>query len=426
MQNPKTLYVGMDFCRSAIQLSCCHGAEDEPHSVGQSKEKEVFLIPAALAFQRATGEWFFGEDALRKGREGKAEIIEHVFDYIAQNVTVWTQEKEVSACELLSQVLLKSLYLLKTYYPNDSICSLVVTLAECNFTLIRLLYECLIKMGIERKRIHVTTHDDSFMYYALSQEEKLWGSDVGLFEMSDKGLMYHQLHITKRTSPMAAGVDTKDCAASFNESLLQEWDDGEKAKQFCALARHLLHRQILSTVYLTGSVFEEEWAKGIYPELCQGRRLFIGQNLYTKGACYKALAADGHGKVQDMIIMSENMVTADIFIRAYRGGSVQDIRMISTGMPWYEADYSVDLLSDDCTSLELLVSDMLRKSNVDYTLELGSKFNRPPKATRLRVRIHFVDEKTFVISLKDVGFGTQWPTNYRIWEKTIRLGTARK
>lgn len=421
MSTPKTLYVGMDLCRDAIQLSCCRALEEEPHSICQNKEKEVFLIPAVLAYRRDTGEWFFGEDALLKSEEGKAEKIDHIFDYISQDVTVWTQEKEVSASELLSQVLSKSLYLLKSYYPNDSICSLVVTLTECNFTLIRLIYECLIKMGLERKRIHVTTHDDSFMYYALSQDEKLWGNDVGLFEMTPNGLFYHQLHITKRTNPMAAGVDSKDCSQYFNETLLKEWGGAEKIQRFLELSRHLLHKQLLLTIYLTGSVFEEEWAKGIYGELCSGRRLFIGQNLYTKGACYQAMAADGCRKTPDMILMTENMVTADISIRAYQDGRMQDIRMISTGMPWYEADHSVDLLSDDCTSLEIMISDMLRKSNVDYTLELGKIYQRPPKTTRLRLRIRFVDEKTFVISLKDVGFGSGFPSNYRIWEKTIRL-----
>ena len=43
MSTPKTLYVGLDLCRDAVQLSCWRSGEDEPRSICQNKEKEVSI-----------------------------------------------------------------------------------------------------------------------------------------------------------------------------------------------------------------------------------------------------------------------------------------------------------------------------------------------------------------------------------------------
>ena len=49
---------------------------------------------------------------------------------------------------------------------------------------------------------------------------------------------------------------------------------------------------IVSSVYLTGDGFDGDWMKQSVAFLCQGRRAFVGKNLYSKGACYAALCSE--------------------------------------------------------------------------------------------------------------------------------------
>ena len=38
-------------------------------------------------------------------------------------------------------------------------------------------------------------------------------------------------------------------------------------------------------IYLTGEGFENNWYPNSLKVLCNGRRAFLGNNLYSKGAC---------------------------------------------------------------------------------------------------------------------------------------------
>ena len=51
--------------------------------------------------------------------------------------------------------------------------------------------------------------------------------------------------------------------------------------------------RIVSSAYLTGDGFDGGWMKRSVSLLCQGRRAFMGKNLYSKGACYAAAVLDG-------------------------------------------------------------------------------------------------------------------------------------
>ena len=48
----------------------------------------------------------------------------------------------------------------------------------------------------------------------------------------------------------------------------------------------------ISSNYLTGLGFSEKWLNKSRELLTQGRRVFAGQNIYTKGACYKAVGGE--------------------------------------------------------------------------------------------------------------------------------------
>ena len=63
--------------------------------------------------------------------------------------------------------------------------------------------------------------------------------------------------------------------------------------------------QIISTVFLVGDTFAEGWMKQSVALLCKGRRVFMGNNLFTKGACYAA--ARGIGKQNGLLYIWARM-----------------------------------------------------------------------------------------------------------------------
>ena len=68
--------------------------------------------------------------------------------------------------------------------------------------------------------------------------------------------------------------------------------NADKAKdadmRFCRFIEGVFDKRIVSSVFLTGEGFENNWYPTSLRVLCNGRRAFIGNNLYSKGACYTA------------------------------------------------------------------------------------------------------------------------------------------
>ena len=51
----------------------------------------------------------------------------------------------------------------------------------------------------------------------------------------------------------------------------------------------MFDKKVVSSVFLTGDGFENNWYPNSLRVLCNGRRAFMGNNLYSKGACYTAM-----------------------------------------------------------------------------------------------------------------------------------------
>ena len=64
----------------------------------------------------------------------------------------------------------------------------------------------------------------------------------------------------------------------------------DKAKdadeRFKSFIQSVFDKKVVSSVYLTGEGFENNWYPASLKVLCNGRRAFLGNNLYSRGACY--------------------------------------------------------------------------------------------------------------------------------------------
>ena len=60
----------------------------------------------------------------------------------------------------------------------------------------------------------------------------------------------------------------------------------------CYMLQKAFENRIITTVYLVGEGFEGGWMKNSLTFMCRGRRAFMGNNLYSKGACYAGMLRD--------------------------------------------------------------------------------------------------------------------------------------
>jgi len=420
MSEERQLLVGIDLGRTISQISCFDSKLYEPVPIGRMHGTErEYEIPVVFAINRKNNEWLWGTDALEAGEDfiHLDNILERIVSTDKFEITGYTFHSK----EVLKRFLLKELSLLKEYYPNDTIKKLVISLEDRDSKAMPIIKDACGELGIMEDRLVVQSHKQSYMYYAVSQPKELWINNVGMFEYNTGGLSYSQISIDRKNVPYIVGVDKKDLSDVMPYSILLENDDIRIKYSFINVANTALHKQMVTTIYVTGTGFEGKWASDALKELCAGRRVFRGQNLFTKGACYAAREFADKGKLEGFIFLDEDMITSDILIRTYHNAEFGEVALATAGSRWNEVDSSIDVIPDDEEEIQIITRNVLLHEAKAHILSLSGFTGRENKMTRFTVRIRFASKNTCIVTLKDNGFGEFCPSTNRIWERYIDI-----
>lgn len=422
MSEQRSLIVGLDLCNDYTQISCYSNKTFEPESISMMKDQEKYFIPTVLGVKNDTKDWVYGEEAILIQNTQAGVVVDDLLTKIEKNIETEIFGVKFQPVALLEKYLRKCLLLLKVYYPSNSIQKIVVTVKSYSEIITDTVYRAMEGLGIGKDRAYVQSHLQSYQYYALNQAKELWANDIGLFEFDESGLFYHQITINRKSHPYIVGMIDKDCTGTLSYDMLEELKDSENLEYiFENIANSLLFKQVVSTVYVTGKGFEGTWSDNVLKNLCVGRRVFKGQNLYTKGACYAAKEMTGEHKFDDYLFLSDDMIMSTFQICGYYDAKTADIVLAKAGTPWNGIDERLDLILDDEQTVTVTVHDVMKKEITSHTVELSGLQKRPNKLTRVELRIRFLNKSTAIITIKDKGFGDFYPSTNRIWEKEIRI-----
>lgn len=422
MSEKGTLLVGLDLCNDFTQISCFSNITYEPESICLSEDKNKYLIPTVLGINIRSKEWTFGEDAQEIAKTGNCTLIDNLVNKAINQEEVSILDVNFTPELLLEKFLKKVLMLLKREYPNDSILKLVITIEKSEILLIKTIYHALGKLGLYKDRVSVQSHKQSYFYYVLSQKKELWMNDVGLFDFSEEGLSYYQMGINRKTAPMIVSIHEKNFTANLSYDMIRDnVGKQQTANLFDTVSKRALYKQVVSTVYVTGKGFAGDWCEKVLKNLCIGRRVFLGQNLYTKGACYAAREYSDSKKLDGFLFLGEEMIQSDVMLRVYFDAKLEDIMLAKTGTPWYEASKTIRMIPDNENELEITVQNLIKRTKVRHLITLDGLRSTPNKTVILKVKVRFLDTSTCVIKVKDCGFGEFFPSSNRIWEKTFTI-----
>lgn len=419
MNDQRNLIVGFDFSNDYTQFCCLNHETMEPESVSILKNK--YLIPSVLGVKSYSKNWIFGEEALSCHEKNTAVLIDNLIGRMENNLQTEVFGTVFQPEILLAKFFRKCLQTLKSYFPNNSILKIIVTVKNLNDNLVKGIYDALLEIGIDRDRAFVQSHAESYQYYALSQSKELWASDVGLFDFDEEGLIYHQISINRLDHPYIVSLTEKDFSQIINYETIQNLEQEKLEYTFQTVAADALHRQVVSTIYATGKGFEGEWADNALKQLCIGRRVFKGQNLYSKGACYAAKEMVAEKTLSDFIFLGKEKIMGTIYTQGYMNSDFQEIVLAKALTPWYEVDLHTDFILDDTEEVPIIVNNIKTKKITTYSMLLHDIPKRPSRTTRIEFRVKFYNQTTAVITVKDKGFGDFYPSSNRVWEETIEI-----
>lgn len=395
----RTLLLGVDLGNKKTQLAVYDKTTREPLLIGRTEDNPDGLIDTVISME--TQEPLRG--FVSKIQRGEDIIVEGKYSHPAN---------------VLAYYFRKTLSLTRKQYPGETIRQLVVTVADATKEFVQVIYQALEKIGIGRDRALVLGHKQSFMYYVLYQKKEIWVNDVGVFDYSEDRLNYYQMQVDRAKNPILVGVHKKD----YSDALaLTNMGENHKAAVFENIVYGAIHKQLLSTLYMTGDGFEGDWAEGVFRKLCIGRRLFKGRNLYVSGACYAAREIADTPRLDNYLLLDEEMITGHVTMQAYADAESKEIILAKAGTPWYLVDEQMDVIPDGDTEIAVTVRNVFDQREKQFMLDLEPVLNKVDRHCRIGIRVRFASPKTCVITLKDKGFGELFPTSNRIWEKSFDI-----
>jgi len=412
--------IGYEINERACQISFYNDMESEPNTIEADSEHDY--IPLCIGKLRDT--WVYGKDALRltKVKEGftatrllerglAGEILEHGKEsYDA----VWLLSKFV-------QLTLKDF--------NTDIEGIVFSVPTLSEDLANLLRTVATNMNIPKNRIFVQDYKESFCNYLFYQPKELWQYEAVLFSCDRTDIKAYTMRRLRaglgdgKTTFVVVDEIANDQFRDvpFVYPVLDEIRAKEADRQLSKFVERVFYGRTVSSVYLTGGGFEGNWFPSSLRLICSGRRAFMGNNLYSKGACYTAYRKTFLHS-EDPTYLSDDKITEQISISMRVDGQEMWYPIVSWGSYWYEASGQWNVLLKDVKDIELHIESLAGGDVRTETISLENFPKRVEYSMRIQIETMFLNRKTCKITVRDMGFGEFFSQSDFVEEKIIELG----
>jgi len=299
----------------------------------------------------------------------------------------------------------------------------MVTMAKLNNTWAKAIRHALEMLEIPRERIYVQDYQESFYYYILAQKQEYWRNKVALFRYEEDSIIAYEFEMNQKTRP-ALGTVKKRTRLYLDTKAKEEFAGADwqqtKDKLFLHLMKEVMTGEVFSSAYLVGEVFEEGWLNKSQTFLRSKCPAFVGNNLYTRGACLAALAKIEEGEQPIFLYHGPDMIEHNIGMQMYVAGVVSYQNMITAGIHYCMADSTCEFLLEGTTEV-VLESHSIHGESLLHTITLNDLPKRPAKGTRLHMHLDFIQKDRCKVKIDDLGMGEICPSSGKKWEAVLEL-----
>ena len=402
--------VGYDLGNKYAQISCyVTGSEEEIRTLSSVAGSSVYTIPLALSKRQGVNQWFYGSEAIRYAGEEEGILVENLLKLARDGEPVQIDGAPIDPVALLTLFLKRSLGLLSQVTNTERIGALMITCEELDHRMLEVLTAATEGLHLKTDQICFQSHVESFYYYNLYQPEELWRHKRILCEYGEASIRTYCMECNRHTTPVVAYMEEREFPFPVPES-------DEKMQE---IAKKLCENQMISSVYLIGEAFSRDWMKESLRYLCKGRRVFQGNNLFSKGACYgmmERLTPGENGK--NHVFLGRDKLKSNIGMKVLRQGEESYQALLDAGINWYEAKNTMEFYLLEGRAVEILITSLTGKGNriariVPEELQEG--------IIRLRISVEMRDDTHLKVELEDLGFGTFRAATHHIWKEEIEL-----
>lgn len=421
--NNDRLILGYDLGNEFCQISYAFSETGEVETLSQVAGAQSFNIPAVLCKRTGVNQWYYGKDALRYAREEQGILVDNLLGQALDGEQVLIEGESFDPVALLALFFRRSLGLLNQAASSERIGAMMITCEMVDSRVLEVIKAMIAAVHLKTDRIAVQSHAESYYNYMLKQPEELWTNRSMLFDYRSSCVRVSCLECNRKTTPVVVFINERLHPFYAWEPLPEEETARKKRMEeldaaLLRIAENAMQPQVES-VYLIGDGFEQEWMKESLRFLCKGRRVFQGNNLFSKGACcgmQERLSQSQTGK--EHVFLGRDKLKANIGMQVLRQGEESYYALLDAGVNWYEADDTVEFYIRDGSELSLIVTPFTGKSGKEARIVLE---DFPGNIARLRAHFYLEAENLLVMEVQDLGFGEFRSSSRRVWQERLEL-----
>lgn len=422
--NSGKVIVGYDLGNEFSQISYSLSDSGETETLSQVAGTEHYNIPTVLCKRSGVNQWFYGKEALRYGAEQQGILVDNLLALALDGEPVLIDGESLDPVALLTLFFKRSLGMLSQVASPDKIGALMITCEELDHRMLEVLDRVVAGLHLKTDKIAFQSHIESYYNYMLYQPEELRVYQSVLMTRESACIRTYRMECNRRTTPVVFFVEENEFPFPLQrdigpEESLEEKEQQELDNALLNVAEEVCEGRLVGSVFLIGDGFEQEWMKESLRYLCKKRRVFQGNNLFSKGAVFGMRERLNVGSAEkECVFLSRDKLKANIGMEIMRQGEKSYYALLDAGVNWYEAETELEFYLQDGNEVWVTITPLTGRNGKLAQIVLEDV---PGAITRLLGKFYMEAENILVVEIEDEGFGEIRPATGRVWKETIEI-----
>ena len=164
------LIIGMDLCDSCTHISC-------------QGQDTIWSFPTRIGKEPDSDVWRVAEESAGGALEGMV-VEDKLLSLAMKDGTATIDGVRYEGLYLLKMFLKQVLAIPRQASGKEEIENLVITVPKLEVKLLDCLMYCADFLEIDRSRVHVISHAESFVYYVMSQKREVWSNQADMGKLA--------------------------------------------------------------------------------------------------------------------------------------------------------------------------------------------------------------------------------------------------
>ncbi|WP_029320865.1 DUF5716 family protein [Butyrivibrio sp. AE3004] len=421
--------LGYDLGEEVSQISFLASDSDLPETLSTLAGAEAYNIPTVLCKRKDVNQWFYGKEAISKIESGEGVRVDNLIENARCGKRVDVDGTGYDPVSLLTLFVKRTLSLLSMEMSMDMVDAIAFTTRTMDSRMIEVLSEVTGALSLPVKNAFYQSYEDSLYHYMLYQPDELLSHAVIACDYSFGEMTVYDMKLNHRTKPIVVTIDksTYDQMALSEGKLSENTDDRAKQvtrldSRFLEFSEGLMEGRIVSSVFLLGDGFREQWMSKSLEYLCRTRRVFQGNNLFSKGASIAAREKVGPSdRAGRYVLLDAGKLKSNLGIMVKKQGQEVYHALLDAGENWFDVTTSMDMILDDENWLDIVITPLTAGDKHTHRIELEGLPERPPRATRVRMKVSMSAADKVNIHIEDMGFGELFESSGMFFDEEISV-----